>query len=141
TQLAQIFQPLIVKLAKHKLLLGTDSLRRCSLKQTEPENPFYMFNPISDPALFYGQSGILEQMYSIVKHGQSVSLLGHRRTGKSSILRCMGHPEIQARFRYELSRQVFVYIDLRTYLKKTCSDFFDDVSQKIVSACSDNLTI
>jgi hypothetical protein len=110
------------------------------MMQTRPENPFYMLNPISDPTQFYGQSLMLDPIYSTIKHGQSVSLVGPRRTGKSSILRCMGHLEIQARFRYDLSRLVFVYLDLRTYLKKTCSDFFDDVSRKIISACSGELT-
>src|SRR5262249_53697740 len=41
-------------------------------------------------------------------------------------------PETQAQFSFDLSRHIFVLLDLRGYLRKTCEDFFHTVSKAII---------
>ena len=50
-------------------------------------------------------------------------------------------PEIQQRFHYDLTRHIFVLVDLREYLYKTDSQFFESVSQQILQHCREVLDL
>ncbi len=51
-----------------------------------PNNPFYHRGPIHDARFFWNRSGEVEQARLLLGLGQSVSLVGPRRIGKSSLL-------------------------------------------------------
>jgi hypothetical protein len=107
----------------------------------EVMNPYYDMTAVRNPDMFFGRTNLLRSLYSAITHHQCISLVGSRHIGKSSVLRCMHRPEIYTRFGYDLSRYVLVFIDLREYLQKTCADFFNSVSKKIVSKCRDQLEL
>ena len=102
--------------------------------QSKVENPYYTVNPITESGKFFGQARILRRLFSAISRGESVSLVGPRRIGKTSILRCIGLPEIQTRFEYDLSRHILAFIDVRACLQKTSKDFFEVISDEIVLA-------
>ena len=83
--------------------------------------------------MFFGRTNLLRRLYAAIANRQSVSLVGSRHIGKSSLLWCACLPEIRARFDFNLHRHIFVYLDLREYLHKTCEDFFHAVSEEIIS--------
>jgi len=52
----------------------------------EPSNPFFHRGPIRDPAYFFGRRRELDQALGLIRNGQSVSIVGPRRIGKTSLL-------------------------------------------------------
>ncbi len=51
-----------------------------------PDNPFYHRGPIHDARFFWNRTEEVEQTRLLLGLGQSVSLVGPRRIGKSSLL-------------------------------------------------------
>lgn len=98
----------------------------------QSQNPYFNKGAIRRANMFFGRTNLLRRFYGTLSNCQSISLIGPRQIGKSSLLRCACLPEIQARFSFDLSRHIFVPLDLREYLYKTTDDFFHNVSQEII---------
>lgn len=96
------------------------------------QNPYFNKAAIRNAEMFFGRTNLLRRFYETLSHRQSISLIGPRQIGKSSFLRCACLSEIQARFDFDLSRHIFVPLDLREFLYKTSDDFFHNVSQEII---------
>jgi hypothetical protein len=99
---------------------------------TRVPNPYFNKAAIRSADMFFGRTNLLRRFYETLSNRQSISLIGPRQIGKSSLLRCACLPGIQALFDFDLSRHIFVPLDLREYLYKTSDDFFHNVSQEIV---------
>ena len=99
-------------------------------------NPYFNLAIIRSPDMFFGRTLLLRRFYEAIFNRQSVSLRGPRYIGKSSFLWCASLPEVQARFPYDLRYHIFVYLDLREYLQKTCEDFFHSVSKEMIMQSS-----
>src|SRR5437762_2890969 len=106
-------------------------------------NPYFNLSTVRSSSMFFGHTNLLRRFYGAIANGQSVSLLGPRHIGKSSLLWCVCLPEIQARFGFDLHRHIFVPLDLREYLCKTSEDFLHAVSKEIIirSRSVPNLTL
>lgn len=50
------------------------------------ENPFYNRGPIKEPGFFFNRQAEVARALELLKHGQSVSIVGQRRIGKTSFL-------------------------------------------------------
>lgn len=87
--------------------------------------------------MFFGRKALLRKFYAAVAGRQSVSLVGPRHIGKTSFLLCAGLPEIQQPFEFNASHYLFVYLNLREYLRKTCEDFLLAVSKALLAGCPD----
>lgn len=102
--------------------------------QARLRNPYSVTNPISDPRIFFGPAAVLRILYSTIANNQSVSLVGPRHSGKSTLLRCLSQPAIQARFEnFDLSHHLFVYLDVRNCLKKTSDGFLEFACEEIAA--------
>jgi hypothetical protein len=95
-------------------------------------NPYFHMATIRTTNMFFGRRNLLRRFYEAIVNHQSVSLVGPRHIGKSSFLWCVGLPEIQEQFPFDLRRHIFVPLDLREYLYKTSNDFFQNVSKEII---------
>lgn len=100
--------------------------------QNHAPNPYFNLATIRNEEMFFGRNNLLNHFYAALANQQSVALLGRRRMGKSSFLWCASLPQMQARYSYDLSRHVFVFLDLHDYLDRTSEDFFHEVSRAIV---------
>lgn len=58
-------------------------------------NPFFHRGPIRDPAYFCGRERMLARALGFLAQGQSVSLVGPRRVGKTSLLLHLARPAVQ----------------------------------------------
>jgi hypothetical protein len=78
-------------------------------------NPFTYGNPISDPTRFFGRTREIEQVYSRLLNSEfeSSSVVGDRRVGKTSLLKCVAHADVRQRYRLDPERFLFVYVDLQ----------------------------
>ncbi|HLI08113.1 MAG TPA: AAA-like domain-containing protein [Ktedonobacteraceae bacterium] len=95
-------------------------------------NPYSHITPIRTARMFFGRREAAEYVCNAVIDRQSVAIIGPRRIGKSSLLACIGLPEIQQRVRCDLSRSLLVYLDLEEHLQRTPEDFFTFVSEQLL---------
>jgi hypothetical protein len=103
-------------------------------KLPHASNPYFSIAMIQDPEMFFGRADLLKRVYEMVAHRQCTSIVGPRGIGKSSFLWYTSLKETQVRYPFDLSRHIFVFLDLRGYLRKTCEDFFHNVSKAIMYA-------
>src|SRR5436853_2706056 len=93
-----------------------------------PINPYFDYTTVRDSAMFFGREDELSELYEAGHRLQSISIVGLRHIGKSSIFKYMGLPTVQAefeqQFHYQLHQRIFILIDLRDYLDKNREDFF-----------------
>jgi hypothetical protein len=59
-------------------------------------NPFFHRAPVRDPAFFFGREHETAQLFDLLGRGQSVSISGQRRLGKTSLLFHAALPEVAA---------------------------------------------
>ena len=109
--------------------------------QAKLRNPYLALNPINEPEMFFGPFFVLRSLYSAVASKQNVSLIGSRHSGKTTLLLCMLLPALQEQFGYDFSHHLFVYLDVRNCLRKTCDGFFDFLCEEIIAACQGRLAI
>jgi hypothetical protein len=77
-------------------------------------NPFSYGKPIDNPARFIGRRREIEQVYSrLLSAFESTSIVGERRMGKTSLLKVLGHPDMQARFGLDPQKYTFIYQDFQ----------------------------
>lgn len=76
-----------------------------------PANPFNHRGAIRDPAAFFGRADELRRACNLLGGGQSVSVVGPRRIGKSSLLMQLAAPPVLARHGVDASRILSVYAD------------------------------
>jgi hypothetical protein len=95
------------------------------MKETpRPQNPYFDNNAVRDLAMLFGREYELRLIYDMLEKKQSVSLIGSRHIGKSSLLHHIGSLELQQRLGCHLPEYIFVLLDLRDYYDQTQDDFF-----------------
>jgi hypothetical protein len=106
-------------------------------------NPFGTLTTIREPEQFFGRTEALDYLYSEIVFRRCVSVVGIRRIGKSSLLRCMCLPQIQEAFRslYNLEKYLLVFIDLGEFLSKTSDDFFLAVCTQLITQSTEHLVL
>ncbi|MBN1933693.1 MAG: serine/threonine-protein kinase PknK [Anaerolineae bacterium] len=84
-------------------------------------NPFTYGNPITEPARFYGRHREIEQIFSRLRNPafESSSIVGERRTGKTSLLRVIAHPDVVRANGLDPDKYIFVYNDLMMVSEST----------------------
>lgn len=86
--------------------------------------PYIVGHPIKNPDDFYGRSQQVSRFFEIVAgtQTQSVSVLGLRRSGKTSFLQYVLHEEVLARHVPNPGDYAMIYLDMSSY--KTPADFY-----------------
>jgi serine/threonine-protein kinase len=88
---------------------------------------------IQDQRGFFGRSRELSRIFSRigVERPQSVSVVGERRIGKSSLLYQISLPEVQGRFLSDRSSLIVVLVDFQQLRTITLQDFFGIINSQI----------
>ncbi len=99
------------------------------MENTLPRNPYLNRVAIRRPAEFFGRSREVAKIFSRIgaSRPQSISLVGDRRIGKSSLLYHISNPEVRARFLDRPESYAFVFIDLQQKRRLTASEFFREL--------------
>ncbi len=74
-------------------------------------NPFFHRGPVRDPAYFFGRREEIHFITELLRAGQSVSLSGPRRFGKTSLLFHLAHPDIARAYGLGPDSTRWVYLD------------------------------
>jgi hypothetical protein len=75
------------------------------------ENPFFHRGAIRLAKHFHGRKVEVDQILGLLRNGQSVSLIGPRRIGKSSLLLHICRPSVREAFQLHPPHALFVMID------------------------------
>lgn len=101
----------------------------------KPTNPYFDYTAVRNAHMFFGREDELQVLYEAGHRQQSISVVGPRRIGKTSLLRHLELPAVQReyaqRFNYRLDNRLFVFLNLRDYVHKSQDDFFHSVSEQI----------
>lgn len=97
-------------------------------------NPYGDMTTILDPTKLIGRLDALEYLYAEISARRNVAIVGTRRIGKSSLLRCLCRPEVQQRFApyYDLGKTLLVFLDVGEYLASTRENFFEAVCAQMI---------
>lgn len=92
-------------------------------------NPYLNRVAIKDPAQFFGRAREVSKIFSRVgaSRPQSISVVGERRIGKSSLLCFINHPQIRERFLDRPESYAFAFIDLQQKRRLTLTEFFKEL--------------
>ncbi len=74
-------------------------------------NPFYHRGAIRNAADFHGRQNEIDQIIGLLRNGQSVSLIGPRRIGKSSLLIHLSRQETRHAAGLQPKKSIFILID------------------------------
>jgi hypothetical protein len=75
------------------------------------DNPFFHRGAIRRASYFHGRHNEVEQILGLLRNGQSVSLIGPRRIGKSSILLHLCRPAVREQYGLQPPKALFVMLD------------------------------
>ncbi|HJZ67609.1 MAG TPA: protein kinase [Blastocatellia bacterium] len=92
-------------------------------------NPYLNRVAIKDPGQFFGRAREVSKIFSRIgaSRPQSISVVGERRIGKSSLLCFINHPQVRERFLDRPESYVFAFIDLQQKRRLTLTEFFKEL--------------
>jgi len=104
-----------------------------------PHNPYLNRVAIKDPKQFFGRTREVSKIFSRIgaSRPQSISVVGERRIGKSSLLHFINNPEIRARHLDQNQSYVFVFIDLQQKRRLTLTEFFKEFFALVAAETGD----
>jgi serine/threonine protein kinase len=113
------------------------SQRLHSPKRPQGENPYLNRVMIRDPEDFYGRKSEVQRIYARIaaaSRPQSISVVGERRIGKSSLLHYLYHPHNRRKYLANPETYVFAFIDFQeepiTSLKELFKSIFNAFMQE-----------
>jgi hypothetical protein len=91
-------------------------------------------HPIKNPADYYGRYNQIIRFYEIIggTQGQSLSILGVRRAGKTSFLQYVANKDVMERYLNHSSDYTMIYIDVSSC--KTPADFYQRLLMRLKNA-------
>jgi tRNA A-37 threonylcarbamoyl transferase component Bud32 len=103
--------------------------RMQATENSPPRNPYLNRVAIKDPKQFFGRAREVSKIFSRIgaSRPQSISVVGERRIGKSSLLYFINHPEVRARFLDRTDSYAFAFIDLQQKRRLTLTEFFKEL--------------
>ncbi|MFQ5856962.1 MAG: winged helix-turn-helix domain-containing protein [Anaerolineae bacterium] len=101
-------------------------------------NPFFHRGPIRDRAYFFGREHETAQALSLLGNGQSISLVGQRRIGKTSLLFHLADPEVFTQHGLSPDEHLFVYFDCGGLGSLDQADLYRVLLEEIADALADS---
>ena len=94
---------------------------------------------IKDPSQFFGRQREVLRIFSRIgaSRPQSISVVGERRIGKSSLLYHLNNPDVRNRFLDPAGEYVFALIDLQQKRGLTPGAFFSELFSQVAKAARD----
>lgn len=101
------------------------------------DNPFFHRGAIRRASYFHGRRIAVEQILGLLRNGQSVSLIGPRRIGKSSILIHLCRPSVRERFGLEPPNALFVMVDCQELGGSPPEEVYEALLMNLIDAAGD----
>ena len=94
-------------------------------------NPFYHRGPVSDPGFFFGRTREIDYLFDLLRKGQSVSISGPRRIGKTSLLVHASDPAVASTHDCPPERVQFLLLDGGTLDGLHEEDFYGAIDRSL----------
>src|SRR6266498_5436313 len=103
-------------------------------------NPYLNRVAIKDPAQFFGRSREVSKIFSrlAASRPQSLSIVGERRIGKSSLLNYINHPQVRSGYLDQPDAYIFAFIDLQQKRRITPPEFFKELFELLAKETGDD---
>lgn len=98
------------------------------------DNPFFHRGAIRQAEFFYGRKAEIKQILGLLRNGQSVSLIGPRRIGKSSLLIHLLRPEVREAYQWGAGQALFVHLDCQEFGESTADEVYEALYDALVDA-------
>ena len=95
------------------------------------ENPFFHRGPIRDEAYFYNRKKETRQALEMLARGQSVSVIGPRKIGKSSLLFHLSRPEVMQEHGLDPSTHLIIYLDCQSLRDMSLGELYALILKEI----------
>ena len=99
-------------------------------------NPFYYGGQIKESRLFVGRKREVAEICEAIAASASVSIIGERRVGKSSLLKYLADPSVEQKNGLDISRYIFSYFDFLGYPSMTPGELWQQLLTEIISHVS-----
>jgi len=96
-------------------------------------NPYVSRGPLRNPEMFFGRSAELNEIAAFLKGNQSVSIVGPRKIGKTSLLFHLMRPEVRETLDLA-SGYLFIYLDCEVLGDGSHEEIFGLLSAEIAEA-------
>ncbi len=105
-----------------------------------PRNPYLNRVAIKDPAQFFGRAREVSKIFSRIgaSRPQSISVVGDRRIGKSSLLHFINNQQVRARYLDRTEFFAFAFIDLQQKRRLTLTEFFRELFTLVAREVNDD---
>lgn len=100
------------------------------------ENPFFHRGPIRDPAYFYNRKTKVKRALEMLGRGQSISITGPRKIGKTSLLLHISRPEVMQQHGLDPAHHLAVYFNCEVLGGVKLEEFYTLVLDEIASRAS-----
>lgn len=100
-------------------------------------NPFYNRGPIKEPSFFFDRQTEVGRALDLLRRGQSLSVIGQRRIGKTSFLNHVSHPEILVRHGLRPEKFLFALVDCQELASRSQNENY----ARIVEAIEERLPV
>ncbi len=101
------------------------------------DNPFFHRGAIRRASYFHGRHSEVEQILGLLRNGQSVSLIGPRRIGKSSVLLHICRPAVREQFGLQPPKTLFVMLDCQELGGSPPEEVYEALLMGLVDAAGD----
>ena len=99
-------------------------------------NPFYLQGPIQDYELFFNREAYVKKVLRGLRRGQSVSVVGKEKIGKTSLLYYISHPQVAVQHGFESQTGLFFYVDCKRLADLDERDCFRQIKAVIEQTVS-----
>lgn len=104
------------------------------------QNPFEYGTPITHPNLFFGRRTEIARIQDSIRQMRSISIVGERRVGKSSLLNLMASPELVKE--YDLGSDViFCFVDLQGFEEIALQEFWRWILKELYARLPESLAL
>jgi DNA-binding winged helix-turn-helix (wHTH) protein len=97
------------------------------------ENPFFHRGPIRDLDYFYNRTRETKRILEMLSRGQSVSVTGPRKIGKTSLLFHISRPEVMQRHGLDPARHLIVYFTCEGLGNLGLEEFYTLILEEVAS--------
>lgn len=101
------------------------------------DNPFFHRGAIRRAAEFFGRTAITQETLGLLYNGQSVSIIGPRRIGKSSLLLHLCRPPVREPYRMAPPQALFVLIDCQELGGSPAEEVYDALHIGLLAAAEE----
>jgi len=103
------------------------------------KNPFHYGGPVHEPENFFGRKKEIRDIYRQISVSNSVSLIGERKIGKTSLLLHLIHAQTRAKYGILPEDTLVYYIDMSSCIFSKSSDVFRRLLEGVSETASNKI--